>query len=137
MDWLSVYVKDPGKKLEERYLKNDLESFQAMVGGHIETVTLTNGIVVICDEEGRLKGRPHSAYLDGIDFCGRIILAGSEEDEFSDCPLSMAEILKRYPLLGSESGEQEKDPESWEGLLHYAGPDISQEYLDDMEDLDI
>ena len=106
MDWISVYVKDPGKKLEERQLKNELDSLQRMVGGYIEVVTLTNGIVVICDEEGRLKGRPHSAYLDGVDFCGRIILAGSEGEEFSDCPLSMEEVIRQYPYLASESGEQ-------------------------------
>lgn len=107
MDRISVYVKDPGKKLEERQLKNELDSLQRMVGGYIEVVTLTNGIVVICDEEGRLKGRPHSAYLDGVDFCGTIILAGTDGEEFSDCPLSMEEILKTYPYLGSDAGEEE------------------------------
>lgn len=128
MDWLSVYVKDPGKKLEERYLKNDLESLQDMVGGYIEVVTLLNGTVVICDEEGRLKGRPHSAYLDGIDFCGRIILAGADGDEFVDCPMSMDELLKAYPYLGSDAGEQEPDPE-----------EIDLSWIDDLDmgELDI
>jgi len=130
MDWISVYVKDPGKKLEERQLKNELDSLQRMVGGYIEAVTLTNGIVVICDEEGRVKGRPHSAYLDGVDFCGRIILAGSEGEEFSDCPLSMEEVIRQYPYLASESGEQEPDPDSIEGYLLWT-PD--SEWWEDLD----
>ena len=63
--------------------------------------------MVICDEDGRLKGRPHSSYLDGVDFCGTIILAGTDGEEFTDCPLSMEEILKTYPYLGSDAGEEE------------------------------
>lgn len=131
MDLLTVYVKEPGKKLEERSIKNELKALQDTVGGYIETVTLLNGIVVICDKEGRLKGRPHSAYIDGIDFCGSIILAGYEGEEFSDCPLSMEEILKNYPYLGSDAGETEEDADGLCGLYIWE-PDS-----DWWEDLDI
>ena len=56
-------IKSIVKRADEEYghmtwISNTLENLQRTVGGYIETVTLPGGVVIICDEEGRIKGKP-------------------------------------------------------------------------------
>lgn len=54
-----VVIKEPGQAPRvEPLFENDLRAFQEAVGGHIETVTITTDLAIICNEEGRLKGLP-------------------------------------------------------------------------------
>ena len=77
-----------------------LKNLQRTVGGHIETVTLAEDFVIICNEEGRIKGLPYNCEIAGIDFLGDIICLGIKGDEFADCPISF-EIWKNL-VLGRE-----------------------------------
>ena len=50
-------VKCPvGKEPEEIEIENSLEALQEQVGGYIEVLPLQPGIVIVCNEEGKLKG---------------------------------------------------------------------------------
>lgn len=82
---MKVIYKAPGCQPEPRDIPNTLEELQAAVGGgHIETVTIALDAVIICNEEGRLRGLPHNCRIFGVDFVGPILIAGVDEDEFSD-----------------------------------------------------
>lgn len=96
---LSVIVKRPGMAAAVSTVKNTLEDLQKFVGGYIETFTLDNGIVVICDEEGLLKNRAVSCLMEGNYFFGPIIIAGTKGEEFTDCPVSYKEAIERWPFL--------------------------------------
>ena len=74
-----VCYKEPGKPIEERVIDRKLEALQGLVGGYIEIgKNLGNGVVVLCDEEGYLKGKPYNCMgllgplvfigVNGIDF---------------------------------------------------------------------
>lgn len=76
--------KRPGEPAELIELENTLKALQAEVGGYIETVTLAKDCVVICDEEGRINGKPHNCHLCGKDFVGTILILGVDGDEFCD-----------------------------------------------------
>ena len=76
--------KAPGCAPEPRDIPNTLEDLQATVGGYIETVTIASDAVIICNEEGRLHGLPHNCRVFGVDFVGPILIAGVDEDEFTD-----------------------------------------------------
>lgn len=77
-------IKEPGKApAVEPWFENTLESFQAAVGGNIETVTLATDLILICNEEGRLLGLPHNCNVCGVDFCGTILAVGSKGDDFA------------------------------------------------------
>ena len=39
-------------------IEKGLEPMQSLVGGYIENVTLEDGVGLICNEEGKLKGLP-------------------------------------------------------------------------------
>lgn len=69
-------------------MSNSLENLQRYVGGHVETVTFAADMCVICDEEGRLKGKPYNCTVCGVDFVGDILLVGVKGTEFADLPIS-------------------------------------------------
>lgn len=81
---MKVFFKEPGKAIRQMQVPNDLHVLQQLIGGYIETVTLFADLVILCDEEGRLKGLPHNCEVCGIDFCGPIMFVGVYEDEFCD-----------------------------------------------------
>ena len=83
---IKVLIKAPGKTPREFNIENTLETFQNIVGGYIDAVTLASDLVIICNEEGRLMNLPHNCDICGIDFVGTIILAGVAGEEFADLP---------------------------------------------------
>lgn len=66
------------------FIDNTLEAFQAAVGGYIETLTIFDGIVLVCDEEGTLKGRAPSCNVCGLDIVGDWLLCGADGSDFTD-----------------------------------------------------
>lgn len=74
-----------------------LENLQKTVEGYIECVTICPpaeehpGVVVICNEEARLKGLEWNCELDGIDYVGTIIVIGCQGEEFCDIPITFEE----------------------------------------------
>ena len=58
---IKAIIKEPGEPIgREVWIVNSLKSLQRIVGGYIEIVTIANGsdkIVVVCDEESKLKDR--------------------------------------------------------------------------------
>ena len=83
---IKVLIKDPGKAPREFNIENTLETFQHIVGGYIESVTLATDMCIICNEEGRLMNLPHNCNVCGIDFVGTIILCGIAGEELADLP---------------------------------------------------
>lgn len=70
----------------EPYVTNvsdTLEALQKAVGGYIEAVTVLEGVVVLCNEEGRLMELPEnrSFFLSGI--CGDCLICGVDGEEFA------------------------------------------------------
>lgn len=71
-------------------IENELKPMQEFVGGYIEVVTMPNGLVVVCDEEGSLKNYPHCADIDiaingktaCYSFVGNIFICGTDGEEF-------------------------------------------------------
>ena len=96
---IGVIIKEPGRVPRHVNVSNTLENLQKTVGGYIETVTLCSDLVVICDEEGRIKGKPHCCNIGGVDFCGTVILAGVDGDEFADIPRGYGDLKRLFPQL--------------------------------------
>ena len=83
-------------------ISNTLENMQRFVGGYIETVTVLNNpqVILICDEEGLLKGRavnpsiPDSdEYGRGLVIVGDCFLCGVDGEEFADLPDERKDVL--------------------------------------------
>ena len=79
-----ICVKEPGENPRvEPLFDNTLEAFQKAVGGYIETVTIAEDLVLICNEEGRLRGLPYNATICGVPFVGTVLAVGVKGDEFA------------------------------------------------------
>lgn len=86
---MKVLRKRPGEAVEEIEIENTLKALQEEVGGYIETVTLAADCTVICDEEGRLKNKPHNCEICGVKFVGAILVVGVDGEEFCDVPVEV------------------------------------------------
>ena len=97
MKSIKVIVKPVGKIAHVEWVDNTLEAFQRIVGGYIETVTVCTDLLIICNEEGRLRGLPYNCKVFGVDFVGDIALVGVSGSNFADCPLKLADANKLFP----------------------------------------
>ena len=87
MKKINVIVKRPFEPVGRlKKIDNTHEALQRIVGGYIETVTVTPDVVIICNEEGRLMGLPDNCSICGVNFVGTIIAAGVKRDRFTDFP---------------------------------------------------
>ena len=75
-------------------IDNTLAAFQKAVGGYIETVTVTEGLVFIVNEEGLLLELPFNRHLGGI--VGDALLVGVEGDEFRSLTDRELNVARRF-----------------------------------------
>jgi len=72
---IRVIVKEPGGEFTVRMIPNTLEYHQKLVGGYIETVSIGQGILLVCNEEGIMQDLPknirvgHAIIRGTIFFC--------------------------------------------------------------------
>ena len=85
----ALYKAPDWTGFREIIVDNELETLQELVGGHIETVTMTMDSCIIVNEEGRILGMPHNCNYLGIDVRGPMLIVGTQGDEFTDVPLSV------------------------------------------------
>ena len=101
-DQILAVVKEPGEEARLEAIWNSLEDLQAAVGGYIETVTVADDLVLIVNEEGRLKGLPANCRVLGHDLVGTVVAVGVKGEEF--CSLSPSALETAMELLGGEDG---------------------------------
>lgn len=81
---MKVFRKEPGGIPEPFEVANELRSLQKAVGGRIEVFGVAEDLVILCDEEGKLKGKPFNCELCGEAFVGTILFVGVDGEEFAD-----------------------------------------------------
>ena len=104
---ISALVKRPGEIPRHVNISNSLEALQRNVEGFVEVVTLIPpeekkgrklpGMVVICNEEGRLRDMPYNCTIWNQDYVGPIIICGCQDDEFIDLPLPWGVMKCMFP----------------------------------------
>ena len=109
MEKIFVLTKRPGCAPRHVWVSNSLEALQKAVGGYIETVTIAEDLVILCDEEGRLKDKPYNCTICGVDFVGDIVMAGVAGEEFADLPTDWDGMKRAFPELWTEPKKQEGD----------------------------
>ena len=98
---IEVIIKRTDEEIGHKTaISNTLKNLQTHVGGYIECVTLSPELVIICNEEGRIRNLPYNCRIAGVDFYGDIIIAGVDGEEFGNIPISFKTYKKL--LLGVE-----------------------------------
>lgn len=86
---IHVMVKEPGEKWQRREVDNTLRTFQGLVGGHIETVTVTpDRLLLIVNEEGKLQELPENVLFRNDWLVGTVVAVGVAGEDFASCPLA-------------------------------------------------
>lgn len=77
-------IKRPARVIE---IDNTLRALQSEVDGYIEVIHPFDNkeLALICDEEGRLKGKPISRWITPYGICGSFLIVATryEDEEFS------------------------------------------------------
>ena len=118
---MKILVVEPRKRPRRANIPHTLEDMQRIVGGYIEIIGLFDDpCVLVCDEEGKLKGYESNRLVGQDIIAGTFFIAGVEGEDLTDLPDELAdkyETLLRYPqvfirtpvgvLALSENGVQE------------------------------
>lgn len=84
---MTAIIKRPWQPAFRREISNTLEALQELVGGYIETYTLSYGIVMIVNREGKLRRLPLNFRL-GTDrlgpdsIHGTAVFVGADGEDF-------------------------------------------------------
>lgn len=107
---IKALVKDPGKAPVIQKVENTLEALQELIGGNIECIQTGTlpGVLVLVDEEGKLKGLPQNFPLYERDVLvdqvvGRAVFVGTDREDFGDIPVIAAELIVKFmPIIKPE-----------------------------------
>ena len=99
---ISVIIKEPNKNPYSKEIPNTLESLKEIVGGHIESVTVSSNMVIICNEEGLYLNLPYNCSFCNIDFVGTIIFCGFHGEKLKSCLISLEALERLAPDLFDE-----------------------------------
>ena len=112
---MKIIFKAPGRVPEIRNIDGSLKTLQELVGGNIEPITLHNGMVILCDEEGKLRGKEPNIWLEPIKdtLVGNAIFLGEDGEEFTDFPEEHLDaVLAILPLIAVKEAKHGQDQES-------------------------
>lgn len=98
---IKVLIVEPMQAPKVRVIKNDLKELQSIVGGYIECLEISQGITIICNEEGKLEGLPLNRSLDRDGeiyeiIAGTFIVAGDDFMSGEFCSLNDDELKEYY-----------------------------------------
>lgn len=100
-DTIEVIAKQPHEAAYVTRIKNTLEAFQAFVGGYIQAVPLSQDVVMICNEEGKLKDMQQNFRWLYDEVVGPVLFVGADDEgDFTDCPMNKKELERELMLLG-------------------------------------
>ncbi len=91
---MRVIVKEP----EEQYgrfeeIDGSLGTLQSIVDGYIETMQLSDDLVIVCNEDGRLLNLPTNVQINDVELVGTIIVCRVGDEDFEDVDLSFDEWM--------------------------------------------
>lgn len=96
---IKVIIKEPGQLARFEKIENTIEEFQRIVGGYIEQISIASDLVILCDEDGKLKELAPSIIVGALEIVGTVIFAGKKNQEFTNVPLSRADFESTFPHL--------------------------------------
>lgn len=80
---VKILVVKPQMNPAVYHIKNELTTLQGIVDGYIEAISLPKGLVLICNEEGKLKGLQPNRRISGDIIVGTFFFCRSEDGEFT------------------------------------------------------
>jgi hypothetical protein len=108
---LRILKVEPGEVPYEKEIKDDLHSVQEEVGGGLfQPVYLDDGIVLCCNEEGKLNGMAPNRWLGGDIVCGPFFLVG-DDGEGGFVSLTDEQMAECQEMFGEPVQFQGNEPQ--------------------------
>lgn len=85
---ITIVIKEPGKNAYSKEIEDELKEYQKILGGYLEVIYFDDKQVLLCNEEGKLKGlKPNLLFPDGYGnfsevIVGTIIVVGEADEDF-------------------------------------------------------
>lgn len=80
---MRIVIKKAGEFPEIKDIPNKLSALQEIVGGYIECVKITEGILCVCNEEGKLKGlKPNFIFGNDV-IVGDVFFCSEDRCDFN------------------------------------------------------
>lgn len=80
---IKVVVQNPGEISRIVTVPNTLEALQELVGGYIEVHHIGNGLLLVMDEDGRLKGLPENVRcVQYGTIVGPVFITADKDEDF-------------------------------------------------------
>ena len=87
---IKVIIKRPDEQYGHvTHISPRLENLQKTVEGYVEMVTVIKGVILICNEEGKLRDLEPNMWLNGDLIRGTIIICGQSGEDISDIPITL------------------------------------------------
>lgn len=93
MEYIKGLLVSVRGEIRRAAVKNELKALQEAVGGYIEAVTLAEGVVLICNEEGKLLNLEPNTHFYTIN--GEFLPVGENGEEFGDLTEKQMEQLEK------------------------------------------
>jgi len=105
---IRVLKIEPGQAPSVKEIQNDLTNLQAEVGGLIECISFPNGCVVVCNEEGKLRGMQPNRRLGADIICGPFLVCDTtyDGDFISLSKSKIAEYSQLFSEIPAFSGQE-------------------------------
>jgi len=111
---IKVIIKRPDEEYGHvTHISARLENLQNTVGGYIETVPVIKGVILICNEDGKLNDLEPNIWLHGDLILGTVIICGMAGENFSDIPISLQQwknIVDNCQRIINEKYANNKEP---------------------------
>lgn len=79
---MRIVVKKAGQFPEMKDIPNELHELQSIVGGYIECINITDNIVCVCNEEGKLMGlKPNFIFGNDV-IVGDVFFCSTSGEDF-------------------------------------------------------
>lgn len=95
---MTIVVKEVGKRPEVREIEGTLKEMQAIVDGNIEAIYLPDGLVMVCDEEGKIKDKTDNFRFGWDYIVGDVFFVGAGEEDFVSLTDEQVEMVKGFFL---------------------------------------
>ena len=98
---ISAIIIEPDKAPRMETIHNELHTLQRLVDGYIEVCPLVEDMVMIINEEGKLKDLPKNFWMKVIGdyIVGTAVFVGVDGDEFDNVPVTLPELYSVMPEL--------------------------------------
>jgi len=90
-------ICEVGKEPYVKEIPNDLETINKIIGGYMEVASLTDDLIVVCNEEGMRLDLPLNDNL-GLNILGNFFVARIEGTDLASITDEDIELLNRMHL---------------------------------------